>query len=81
MGKIRIEVCCGLHCSMQGGQELYDMVESDELLADSKFDIIPVNCLQCCKDGQFSPVVAINGECYTEMNAARLISTLRSFLN
>ena len=78
MGKIRVEVCCGLHCSMKGGQELFDMVESDELIDDSKFDIIPVSCLQCCQDGLLSPVVAIKGECYTEMTAARLISTIRS---
>ena len=81
MGKIRVEICCGLACSMKGGQELYDMVESDEILDENKFDIIPVNCLQCCQDGVLSPVVAINGECYTEMTAGRLISTLRGFLN
>ena len=82
MGKIRVEVCCGLHCSMKGGQELFDLVESNELLDDSKFDITPVNCIQkCCQGGLISPVVSINGEYYTEMTAGRLISTLRGFLN
>lgn len=81
MGKIRVEVCCGLHCSMKGGQEIFDMVESDDMFEDSKFDIIPVNCLQCCQEGVLSPVVSIKGECYPKMSAERLISTLRSFIN
>lgn len=82
MGKIRVEVCCGLFCSMKGGQELFDMAESDELIDNKKFDITPVTCLQkCCQGGLLSPVVSINGELFTEMTAERLISTLRSFLN
>ena len=81
MDKIRIEVCCGLNCSMKGGQEIFDMVESDTLFDVNKFDIIPVNCLQCCQDGALSPVVSIKGESYTQMTAERLISTLRSFIN
>ena len=80
MGKIKVEVCCGLECSMRGGQELFDMVESDDLINDANFDIIPVNCLNCCEGGIFSPVVAINGECHPKMTASRLISTLRSML-
>ncbi len=80
MSKIKVEVCCGLQCSMKGGQELYDLVESDELLINNKIDIIPVNCLQCCQDGFLSPVVSINGECYTKMTVERLISTLRTML-
>lgn len=80
--KIRVEICCGLYCSMEGGQELFDMVESDEFINDNKFDITPVNCIQkCCQGGLLSPVVAINGECYTKMTAARLITTLRNYLN
>lgn len=80
--KIHVEICCGIHCSMKGGQELFDMAESDDLLDNSKFDITPVTCIQkCCQEGVLSPVVVINGECYTKMTAARLISTLRSFLN
>ena len=80
--KIRVEICCGLHCSMKGGQELFDMAESDELIKYKKFNITPVNCIQkCCQGGILSPVVAINGKIYTEMTAARLISTLRNFLN
>ena len=80
--KVRVEICCGLYCSMKGGQELFEMVESEELFDDNKFDITPVSCIQkCCQGGILSPVVAINGEFYTEMTAARLISTLRGFLN
>ncbi len=81
MGKIRVEICCGLHCSLRGGQEIFDAVESEELFEGNKFDIIPVNCLQCCNDGALSPVVSINGECYTKMTTERLISTLRNFIN
>ena len=81
MGKIRGEVCCGLNCSMKGGQEIFSMIESDTLFDLRKFDIIPVNCLQCCQDGVLSPVVSIKGECYTKMTAERLFSTLRSFIN
>ncbi len=82
MGKIRVEVCCGLHCSMKGGQELFDMSESNELFDENKFDITPVNCIQkSCQGGLLSPVVAIKGNIYTEMTAERLFSTLRNFLN
>jgi NADH:ubiquinone oxidoreductase subunit E len=81
MRKIRVEICCGLHCSLKGGQELFEMAESDDLIDDTKFDILPVNCLQCCQDGVLSPVVSIKGENYTKMTLERLISTLRSFLN
>jgi NADH:ubiquinone oxidoreductase subunit E len=81
MGKIRIEVCCGLHCSMKGGQELFDMIESNDLFEENVFDVIPVNCLQCCQDGVLSPVISIKGECYTEMTMERLISLMRSFIN
>jgi NADH:ubiquinone oxidoreductase subunit E len=81
MGKIRVEVCCGLHCSLKGGQEIFDIMESSDLFDESKFDVIPVNCLQCCQEGVFSPVVSIKGECYTNMTVERLISTMRSFIN
>jgi NADH:ubiquinone oxidoreductase subunit E len=81
MGKVNVEVCCGLHCGLQGGQELLDIIESDELFQKYGIDIVPVNCLQCCNDGVLSPVVSINGECYTKMTTERLISTLRSFIN
>ena len=81
MGKIRIEICCGLHCSMKGGQEIFDMIESDVLFDESKFDVIPVSCLQCCQDGILSPVVSVKGECYTKMTGERLISMMRSFIN
>jgi len=81
MGKVIVEVCCGLNCSMKGGQELLDIVESDSLFRENGIDIIPVNCLQCCNDGFLSPVVSINGECHTRMTTERLVSTLRSFIN
>ena len=81
MGKIRIEICCGLHCSMKGGQEILDIIESEELFDENKFDVIPVNCIQCCQDGTLSPVVLVKGECYTKMTVERLISMMRSFIN
>jgi NADH:ubiquinone oxidoreductase subunit E len=80
MGKVSIEICCGLHCSLKGGQELLEFAESDQLLDDKDIDILPVNCLKCCNDGDLAPVVAINGICYDRMTTERFVSTLRMFI-
>ncbi|MBN2155378.1 MAG: NAD(P)H-dependent oxidoreductase subunit E [Candidatus Lokiarchaeota archaeon] len=81
MRKVSVEVCCGLHCSLKGGQELLDLIESNPLFQGDQFDFIPVNCLQCCDDGALSPVVSINGENYMKITPERLVSTLRTFIN
>ncbi len=79
MDKIDVKICCGIHCSVRGGQELLDALELEPILSTNCVYEC-VNCLGCCDEGKTSPVIEINGACYTQMTPERLLDTISSML-
>lgn len=73
--KISVHICCGINCSARGGQELLSLLESD-LLINKHCVVHFVNCMEKCENGQYSPVVEINGKPYLSMTSERILDTL-----
>lgn len=79
MGKIQVKICCGIHCSIHGGQEIGDIFENDVLLANNcEFNY--TKCLNCCDDGRLSPVIEINGQIFTQMTPERVLDHISSLV-
>ena len=74
-GKITVRICCGINCSVHGGQELLDSVESDAYLT-SHCNIIYNECLEFCEEGKNSPIVEIEGKPFLRMTPERLTTLL-----
>ena len=78
MGKIDIQICCGINCLVRGGQELLNMIENDPTL-EHTCGLECVKCLEHCEDGDKSPVVKINGKIYTNFTPEQFMSLLSEF--
>lgn len=76
MGKeIKVRICCGINCSVHGGQELLDSVESDTYLT-SHCEIVYNECLEYCEGGKNSPIVEIDKKPFLRMTPERLTTLL-----
>jgi len=80
-GKIRIAVCLGTSCHLQGGRELLAALEemlgvrAGEATPDGLFQLDVVRCLGCC--GR-SPVLQINEKIYSQVATADLPAILQA---
>ena len=74
-GKITVRICCGINCSVHGGQELLDSIESDTYLT-SHCNIVYNECLEFCEEGKNSPIVEIEGKPFLRMTPERLTTLL-----
>lgn len=72
---IQVKVCCGLNCAAHGGQELLAMLEESEGLA-GKVEVAPVPCLNCCQEGDQSPVVQIGSKILRRVSSEQLQEVL-----
>ena len=75
--EILVRICCGINCSVHGGQELLDLVESDENIdIASHCNIVYNECLDYCEDGKNSPIVEIDGKIFLRMTPERFTTLL-----
>lgn len=79
MAKIHVKICCGIHCSVHGGQELLDIFETEPILQQNCICEY-VKCLNCCEDGQLSPILEIDGQIFTRMTPERFLDYIVSML-
>jgi len=81
-GRHEIVVCLGTACHVRGGQRIVDQftmelgIRSGETTPDRNFTLETVNCLGVCAAG---PVVAIDGQYFGKMSAAKVEGTLKKF--
>ena len=73
--EFQVRICCGINCSVHGGQELLDSVESDKLVT-SHCNIVYNECLEFCEEGKNSPIVEIEGKPFLRMTPEKLITLL-----
>jgi len=79
-GRHLITVCTGTTCHVRGGHRLVDKLQRDyrlkpgETTKDLRFTLETVNCLGCCALG---PVVVVDDNYYSQMNADKLDRVLR----
>jgi len=79
-GDIRIRVCQGTACHVQGSDRLSDEIQkalgirAGETSPDHKYDFEEVACLGCCA---LASVVEIDGKIYGKMKAEELRKALK----
>jgi NADH-quinone oxidoreductase E subunit len=78
-GRYLVQVCTTLSCQLCGTSELVDHlkqklgIDFGETTADGKFTLVDVQCLGACGE---APVVQINNDYYTELDADALDALL-----
>ncbi|MHA1584182.1 MAG: NAD(P)H-dependent oxidoreductase subunit E [Promethearchaeota archaeon] len=77
---IHLKICAGINCSVRGGQELLELVETNDLF-QKKCKIEYVECLEKCEDGINAPVVWIDGEFFTRVTPESLSNLLNQKIN
>lgn len=83
-GQFVIRVCKTIVCDMHGKRELIETLEDllkikvGETTHNQKFTLLTTNCLGWCHKG---PVMLINNEVYTEMNAEKARKIIASYRN
>jgi NADH-quinone oxidoreductase subunit E len=81
-GKHEVCVCMGTACHVRGAQRIVDQIKQElgirpgETTKDRNFTLETVNCLGVCAAG---PVVAIDGQYFGKMSAAKVEPTLKKF--
>ena len=80
MTKIDLKICCGMNCLTHGGQELFDLAESDPLI--TKYcNLESVTCRESCgEEGIQSPTVQINGKIYSKMTSDKLMDLINEMI-
>jgi NADH:ubiquinone oxidoreductase subunit E len=82
-GQIRINVCLGTACYVNGADVILDKFEkvlgikSGEVTPDGKFSIDSLRCVGACG---LAPVVTINGKVYGKVKAERVNEILENYL-
>lgn len=81
-GKYLISLCMGTACHVRGTERILDELErilkikSGQTSLDARFSLETVNCLGACALG---PLMVINGEYYSKMNARKINSILKKY--
>ena len=80
VGKLHIQVCCNISCSMNGGRELADHlckeygVSYEELSADGRVTISKVECLGSCDT---APMMQVNDKYYENLDKNKAVEILK----
>ena len=83
VGKLHVQVCCNLSCSMNGGRELvthlckYFNTKEGEISTDGQVTINRVECLGACEK---APVAQVNDKYIGPLNRETVIGQLRKIL-
>ncbi len=79
-GKIRITVCNGTSCFLNGSKPIIDTIRDEtgimagQTTRDGNFSYEIVSCMGGCHNG---PVISINGEYHTQVKAEQLPEMIR----
>ncbi|HAW86609.1 MAG: hypothetical protein A2004_08085 [Spirochaetes bacterium GWC1_61_12] len=76
---IQVRICCGLECAARGGQELIQAMETDPVLR-AMVAVSYEQCLNSCQNGDFAPVIIIEGKRYTSMTSEKLVDLLHDMV-
>lgn len=80
VGKLHVQVCCNISCSMNGGRELTEHlcktfnVEEGEVSADKKITITRVECLGSCNT---APMMQVNDKYIENLTPEKAVKALK----
>lgn len=80
VGKLHVQVCTNISCSMNGGRELHESlckhfgVRNEEMSADGKVTISKVECLGSCGT---APMMQVNDNYYENLTTETAIRKLK----
>ena len=80
VGKLHVQVCCNVSCSLQGGRDLlrdlceFFQVKVGETSVDGKITISPVECLGACDE---APVMQVNEDYIGKLKGEKAIYFLK----
>lgn len=83
---ILVEVCSGSECVMMGAMDIMESIEGlnqlkHQLRLKAPIRVVPVKCIGCCKEGNFSPVVRINGEVITRATSETIMAKIITLIS
>jgi NADH-quinone oxidoreductase subunit E len=80
VGKLHVQVCCNISCSMNGGREMAEHIRKaygvspGEVSADGNVCVTQVECLGSCNT---APMMQVNDKYYESLTPESAVNTLK----